>query len=51
MLGELVIAYDRWRVGVAGNDVELSATEYELLRVLSLAAGRVVTHDALLRQV
>ena len=51
VLGELVIDYDRRRVSVAGNDVELSATEYELLRVLTLAAGRVVTHDALLRQV
>jgi len=31
--------------------VSLSATEYGLLRALSLAAGRVVTYEALLRQV
>ena len=31
--------------------MELTATEYELLRVLSLNAGRVLTYQALLRQV
>ncbi len=36
---------------VAGRPIELTATEYELLRVLSLKAGRVVAYDALLRQV
>ena len=36
---------------VAGRKVELTATEYELLRVLSLDAGRVVTYEALLRKV
>ena len=36
---------------VAGRPVELTATEYELLRVLAANAGRVVTHEALLRQV
>ena len=34
-----------------GRQVELTATEYELLRVLSLGAGRGATYDALLRQV
>ena len=38
-------------MSVAGRDVPLTATEYELLRMLSLSAGRVVTHDSLLRQV
>ncbi len=51
MLGELVIDYDRRRVTVAGRPVELTAIEYELLRVLSVNAGRVATHDLLLRQV
>ena len=36
---------------MAGREVELTATEYELLRVLSLNAGRVVTYDDLLRKV
>ena len=36
---------------VAGRRVDLTATEYELLRVLSTGGGRVSTVDALLRQV
>ena len=50
-LGELAIHYESHRVTVAGREVTLTATEYELLRVLSLNAGRVVTYEALLRQV
>ena len=50
-LGELAIHYEARRVTVAGRPIELTATEYELLRVLSLNAGRVVACDALLRQV
>ena len=50
-LGALVIDYAARRVRVDGRAVELTATEYDLLRVLALNAGRVVTHEALLRQV
>ena len=50
-LGELAIHYEARRVTVSGREVTLTATEYELLRVLSLNAGRVVTYEALLRQV
>ncbi len=49
-LGRLAIHYDERRVAMAGQPVELTATEYELLRVLSINAGRVMTYDALLRQ-
>ena len=38
-------------MSLAGREVHLTATEYELLRVLSLNAGRVSTYDALLRHV
>ena len=51
VLGELAIDYDRRRVSVAGRRVTLTATEYDLLRVLAQGAGRVLTHEALLRQV
>ena len=50
-LGKLRIRYDQRRVTVAGREVELTATEYDLLRVLSQNAGRVLTHDRLLRAV
>ena len=51
VLGALAIDYDRRLVTVAGRAVELTATEYELLRVLSLGAGRVVTYETLLDRV
>ena len=51
VLGDLAIDYDRRRVSVAGRPVTLTATEYALLRVLAQGAGRVLTHEALLRQV
>ena len=51
VLGELAIDYDRRRVSVAGRPVTLTATEFDLLRVLAQGAGRVLTHEALLRQV
>ncbi|MCY3808598.1 MAG: response regulator [Gemmatimonadetes bacterium] len=50
VLGELTIRYDQRRVAVAGQTVQLTPTEYELLRVLSVNAGRVLTHESLLRQ-
>ena len=49
-LGELAILYEHRRVTVAGRPVELTATEYELLRVLSVQAGHVLTYGSLLRQ-
>ena len=51
VLGELTIDHDRRRVMLAGRALELTVTEYNLLRVLALNAGRVATHDTLLRQV
>ncbi len=50
VLGELAIRYDERHVAVAGRAVQLTPTEYELLRVLSVNAGRVLTHESLLRQ-
>ena len=50
-LGDLAIDYEKRRVTVAGRPVRLTATEYGLLRALSLNAGGVTTYDSLLRQV
>ena len=38
-------------MSVAGVAVRLTATEYELLRVLSHSEGRVTTYESLQRQV
>ncbi len=50
VLGELTIHYEQRRVTVAGRPVRLTATEYHLLQILSLNAGRVMTYDSLIRQ-
>ena len=49
--GALAIDYASRRVTVAGREADLTATEYALLRALSLNAGRVVPYDVLLREV
>ena len=48
---DLAIDYERRRVTVAGREVVLTPTEYELLRALSVSGDRVLTYDALLRRV
>ena len=50
VLGDLTIDYERRLVTLAGRPLELTATEYDLLRTLSVNAGRVVTYEVLLRQ-
>ena len=50
-LGDLAIYYDERRVTVAGRAVQLTATEYDLLRELAVNAGRVSRHEDLLRGV
>ena len=51
VLGDLAIDYGQRRVTVGGNAVDLTATEYGVLRALALDAGRVVTFETLLRRV
>ena len=51
VLGDLTIDYAERLVTVAGRQVQLTATEYNLLFELSAAAGRVMTYAQLLRRV
>ena len=51
VLGDLHIDYKYRRVRVGEKLLELTATEYDLLRVLSINAGRVLSYAALFRQV
>ena len=48
LLGDLAIHYEERRVTVADRPVTLTVTEFEVLRVLSTSAGRVVTYESLL---
>jgi two-component system KDP operon response regulator KdpE len=47
----LVVDLGRRQVMVDGQEVQLTPTEYDLLRVLVTHAGKVLTHQQLLRQV
>lgn len=49
--GELTVDLARRLVSVAGREVQLTPTEYDLLRVLVTHAGKVLIHRHLLRQV
>ena len=51
VLGDLNIDYAERLVTIGGRRAELTATEYNLLVELSMAAGRVLTHEQLLRSV
>lgn len=51
VLNELQIDYEQRKVMVGEKQIELTATEYDLLRVLSINAGRVMNYNTLLRQV
>jgi two-component system KDP operon response regulator KdpE len=50
-VGGLQIDLPRRLVTVEGNEVSLTPTEYDLLRLLIQNAGKVLTHRQLLRQV
>jgi two-component system, OmpR family, KDP operon response regulator KdpE len=49
--GDLQVDLTRRLVKVGGSPVQLTPTEYDLLKALIHAAGRVLTHDQLMRQV
>ena len=50
VLGDLAVHYGERRVTVGDRPVRLTTTEYELLRLLTLNAGRVSTYGSLIRQ-
>ena len=50
-LGDLEIDYDRRAVRLSGMTLDLTATEYGLIRELSAAEGRALTYQQLLRRI
>lgn len=50
-VGDLHIDFVQRRVFVAGDEVHLTPKEYDLLRLLAMNAGRVMTHQYLLTSV
>ena len=51
VLGELTVDYAERTVNLSGAQVQLTPTEYKVIRELSRAAGRTLTHEQLLRAV
>ncbi|HLO25141.1 MAG TPA: winged helix-turn-helix domain-containing protein, partial [Geobacteraceae bacterium] len=50
-IDELEVDLGRRRVSVGGGEVQLTPTEYDLLRLLVTHAGKVLTHGQILRQI
>jgi two-component system KDP operon response regulator KdpE len=50
-IGDVEVDLSRRRVARSGEEVHLTPTEYDLLRVLVQESGRVITHGHLLRSV
>jgi two-component system KDP operon response regulator KdpE len=50
-LGDLVVDLEKRAVTVAGEPVHLTPHQFELLRVLALNEGKLLTHRTLLREV
>jgi two-component system KDP operon response regulator KdpE len=50
-IGDLTIDIPRRRVHLASTEIKLSRKEFALLRLLAQHAGRIVTHQHLLREV
>ncbi len=48
--GELTIDYDRRRVLLQGQDVHLTQNEYRIVAMLAKCPGKVLTYDAILRE-
>ncbi|MBU2704316.1 DNA-binding response OmpR family regulator, partial [Sporomusaceae bacterium BoRhaA] len=49
--GDLVIDLSKHQVTLSGNEVKLTPTQYDLLKVLAQNAGNVLTHRQLLKRV
>jgi two-component system KDP operon response regulator KdpE len=50
-LGELLVDLEKRAVSVAGRSVHLTPHQFELLRVLAVNRGKLLTHRALLQEV
>lgn len=48
---DLTVDLNLRRVSVAGSEVQLTPTEYDILRLLVANAGKVLTHSQILKQV
>lgn len=50
-IGELQMDYEKRSVFLAGKAVHLTPVEYKILALLSKNAGKVLTHDYIMREI
>lgn len=50
-IGELVIDYEARRIMVSGGEVKLTQTEFNIVELLSVHAGRVLTYSEIIRKI
>jgi two-component system KDP operon response regulator KdpE len=50
-IGDLQVDLSRRRVSLAGKEISLTPTEYDILKVLVQNAGKVLTHHLIMRKV
>lgn len=50
-VGNLVIDYDKHQVLIDGNNVHLTVNEFKIVALLGKYAGKVITYDAILKQI
>ena len=50
-VGKLSVDIAKHEVQVSGQDIRLTPTEFEVMKVLTMNAGKVVTHRQMLQEV
>lgn len=50
-VGELVVDYDKRRVLMQNQDIHLTPIEFKLMELLSIHAGRVLTHNYMIKMI
>lgn len=49
--GDMIIDYESRRITVGENEVKLTHTEYDIVELLSLQAGRVLTYSEIIKKI
>lgn len=50
-LEDLMIDYDQRRIEIGGNEVHFTQTEYNIMELLSMHAGRVLTYSEIVKKI
>ena len=48
---DMIISYEKRRISIDGKEVKLTQTEYNIVDLLSLHAGRVLTYSEIIKKI